>query len=198
MSAGKPRASGSKAKNLWNKPIVRHDFDDSSEFDGNAYTKGGWVLYMLRHELGDDAFYRAMKHYLEAIVEKNVVTADLARAIEESSTPMLTSSSANGCTAQALPSLTWAMPTTTKNTRLRSPSSNANGRRPSGNVPRAPRSRNYNRRWLETPSDHGFESHSGLHVACGFRAASSCSSIRGATCSSQPNFTKKRKSGSIN
>src|SRR5690348_13974530 len=34
--------------NLFNKPIVRHDFDDSSEFDGNAYTKGGLVLGMLR------------------------------------------------------------------------------------------------------------------------------------------------------
>jgi aminopeptidase N len=69
--------------NLWNKPIVRHDFDDSSEFDGNAYGKGGWVLYMLRHQIGEDAFYRSMKHYLEANRGKNVVTADLARAIEE-------------------------------------------------------------------------------------------------------------------
>src|SRR6202171_6481371 len=34
--------------NLYTKPMVRYDFDDSSEFDGNAYTKGGWVLYMLR------------------------------------------------------------------------------------------------------------------------------------------------------
>jgi len=68
---------------LWNKPIVRHDFDDSSEFDENAYGKGGWVLYMLRHQLGDDAFYGAMKHYLEANRGKNVVTADLAKAIEE-------------------------------------------------------------------------------------------------------------------
>jgi aminopeptidase N len=69
--------------NLWNKPIVRHDFDDSSEFDENAYGKGGWVLYMLRHQLGDDAFYRSMKHYLEANRGKNVVTADLVKAIEE-------------------------------------------------------------------------------------------------------------------
>src|SRR2546430_11775315 len=35
---------------LYAKPIVRRDFDDSSEFDGNAYTKGGWVLYMLRRQ----------------------------------------------------------------------------------------------------------------------------------------------------
>jgi aminopeptidase N len=69
--------------NLYTKPIVRHDFDDSSEFDGNAYTKGGWVLYMLRHQLGEDAFYRGLKHYLEVNRGKNVVTADLARAMEE-------------------------------------------------------------------------------------------------------------------
>jgi aminopeptidase N len=72
-----------ESKNLWNKSIVRHDFDDSSEFDGNAYGKGGWVLYMLRHQLGDDAFYRSMKRYLETNRGKNVVTADLAKAIEE-------------------------------------------------------------------------------------------------------------------
>ena len=70
--------------NLYAKPIVRHDFNDSGEFDGNAYTKGGWVLYMLRHQLGDDAFYRGLKHYLEVNRGKNVVTADLAKAVEES------------------------------------------------------------------------------------------------------------------
>jgi aminopeptidase N len=69
--------------NLYNKPIVRFDFTDSSEFDGNAYTKGGWVLYMLRHQLGEDAFYRGLKHYLEVNRGKNVVTADLVKAIEE-------------------------------------------------------------------------------------------------------------------
>ena len=70
--------------NLFNKPIVRYDFDDSSEFDGNAYTKGGWVFYMLRHQLGEDAFNRALKHYLEVNHGKNVVTADLVKAVEES------------------------------------------------------------------------------------------------------------------
>ena len=69
--------------NLYGKPIVRHDFNDSGEFDGNAYTKGGWVLYMLRHQLGEDAFYRGLKHYLEVNRGKNVVTADLTKAIEE-------------------------------------------------------------------------------------------------------------------
>ena len=72
-----------QSHNLYAKPIVRHDFDDSSEFDGNAYGKGGLVLYMLRHELGDNAFYAGLKHYLEANRGKNVVTADLVKAIEE-------------------------------------------------------------------------------------------------------------------
>ncbi|HEX4535873.1 MAG TPA: M1 family aminopeptidase [Candidatus Acidoferrum sp.] len=70
--------------NLYSKPIVRYDFDDSSEFDGNAYGKGGWVLYMLRHQLGEDAFNRALKHYLEVNHGKNVVTADFVKAVEES------------------------------------------------------------------------------------------------------------------
>jgi aminopeptidase N len=69
--------------NLWTKPLVRHDFDDSSEFDGNAYGKGGLVLYMLRHQIGEEAFYRGLKHYLEVNRGKNVVTADLVKAIEE-------------------------------------------------------------------------------------------------------------------
>ena len=69
--------------NLYAKPMVRYDFDDSSEFDGNAYTKGGWVLYMLRHQLGEPAFNRALKHYLEVNHGKNVVTADFVKAVEE-------------------------------------------------------------------------------------------------------------------
>src|SRR5712664_1190695 len=74
-----------ESNNLWNKPIVRHDFDDSSEFDENAYNKGGWVLYMLRHQMGEETFYRGIKHYLEVNRGKNVVTADLGKAIEEAS-----------------------------------------------------------------------------------------------------------------
>jgi aminopeptidase N len=68
---------------LYDKPIVRRNFDESEEFDDNAYGKGGWVLYMLRHQLGDDAFWRSLKHYLEVNRGKNVVTPDLIKAIEE-------------------------------------------------------------------------------------------------------------------
>ena len=70
-------------RSLYGKPIVRYDFEESEEFDGNAYGKGGWVLYMLRRQLGEDAFYAGLKHYLEANRGKNVMTSDLTKAIEE-------------------------------------------------------------------------------------------------------------------
>ena len=70
-------------RSLYDKPIVRYDFDESEEFDGNAYGKGGWVLYMLRRQLGEDAFYAGLKHYLEVNRGKNVMTSDLTKAIEE-------------------------------------------------------------------------------------------------------------------
>jgi aminopeptidase N len=68
---------------LFPVPIVTHDFSDSVEYAGNVYTKAGWVLDMLRYQLGDAQFYHALKHYLEKNRGQNVVTADLSRAIEE-------------------------------------------------------------------------------------------------------------------
>jgi aminopeptidase N len=68
---------------LYSKPIVRHDFDDSSEFDDNAYGKGGLVLYMLRQQIGEEAFYRGLRHYLETYRGKNVVTSGLIKSIDE-------------------------------------------------------------------------------------------------------------------
>ena len=70
-------------RSLYDKPIVRYDFEESEEFDGNAYGKGGWVLYMLRRQLGEDAFYAGLKHYLEANRGRNVMTSDLTKAVED-------------------------------------------------------------------------------------------------------------------
>jgi aminopeptidase N len=69
---------------LFQKPVVRHDFlEDSDEFDGNAYEKAGWVIDMLRYQLGEDTFYAGIKHYLEVNRGKNVLTSDFAKAMEE-------------------------------------------------------------------------------------------------------------------
>ncbi len=68
---------------LYSVPILTRHFTDASEYAGNFYSKAAWVLHMLRQKLGDAGFFRAMKHYLEANRGQNVVSADLAKAIEE-------------------------------------------------------------------------------------------------------------------
>jgi aminopeptidase N len=68
---------------LFAVPIVSRDFEDSTEYEGNVYDKAGWVLRMLREKLGDDDFFRALHNYLETNRGKNVVTADLQKAIEQ-------------------------------------------------------------------------------------------------------------------
>jgi aminopeptidase N len=50
------------------KPMVNRDLqepDDVYSFDGSkVYYKGGWVLQMLRHQLGEEVFWRAVAKYL--------------------------------------------------------------------------------------------------------------------------------------
>jgi aminopeptidase N len=70
---------------LYTVPIVNSDFKDSMDYAGNIYGKGGLVLEMLREQMGDDAFFRGLQHYLEANRLKTVVTADLLKALDESS-----------------------------------------------------------------------------------------------------------------
>ncbi|MFN2636713.1 MAG: M1 family aminopeptidase [Gemmatimonadaceae bacterium] len=52
-------------------------------FSGHIYPKGATVLQMLRHQLGDSLFWKAMNHYTTKHAYGNVVTADLRVAFEE-------------------------------------------------------------------------------------------------------------------
>ncbi|HTR54862.1 MAG TPA: M1 family aminopeptidase [Kofleriaceae bacterium] len=52
-------------------------------FDHHLYEKGGRVLHMLRALLGDDAFWRALSHYLKKHAHGLVESRDLARAVED-------------------------------------------------------------------------------------------------------------------
>jgi aminopeptidase N len=72
-----------RQKRLYPVPIVQRNFTDSIEYDGNVYTKGGWVLKMLRTKLGDQDFFRGLHYYLETNKNQNVVTADLEKAIDQ-------------------------------------------------------------------------------------------------------------------
>jgi aminopeptidase N len=78
------QAAWFRQRRLFDVPIVTHDFRDSLQYAGNIYGKAGLVLQMLREQLGDDAFFHALQHYLEINRLQNVVTADLIKAIEES------------------------------------------------------------------------------------------------------------------
>ena len=52
-----------------------------------TYTKGGWVLQMLRWKLGDENFFKAVKNYLEdpALAYRYAYTADLKKHFENTS-----------------------------------------------------------------------------------------------------------------
>lgn len=66
------------------RPIVERKFDDPMEMFGyHAYQKGGWVLHMLRSQLGEDLYRRCIKTWLERHAYGSVVTEDLNRVVEE-------------------------------------------------------------------------------------------------------------------
>ncbi len=69
----------------YKRPIVHHVYnsDGWELFDAHAYEKGSLVLHLLRFVLGEQGFWRAIQHYLRTNQGREVITADLERAIEE-------------------------------------------------------------------------------------------------------------------
>ena len=68
----------------YQRPVVCRQYDEPIHlFDAHLYEKGGRVLHMLRHELGEGPFWRAIGHYARKHANGSVETRDLARAIEE-------------------------------------------------------------------------------------------------------------------
>jgi aminopeptidase N len=69
------------------KPMVNRDLrnlDEVYRFDGSkVYYKGAWVLQMLRHQLGEEIFWRGVAKYLNDHRWQSVETGDLRRALEE-------------------------------------------------------------------------------------------------------------------
>ncbi len=69
----------------YRRPIVSNVYNEPIDiFDRQLYEKGSCVLHMLRHELGDALFWKAIRHYVAKHRGGNVTTPDLQRAIEES------------------------------------------------------------------------------------------------------------------
>ncbi len=68
----------------YQRPIVQRSYNQPVDiFDRHLYEKGGLVLHMLRRELGDEAFFDSIRHYLSRYKDHNVLTVDLQRAIED-------------------------------------------------------------------------------------------------------------------
>ncbi len=52
-------------------------------FDRHLYEKGGMVLHMLRHVLGDEGFFATLRHYAHRNAFRHVQTSDLEAAVRE-------------------------------------------------------------------------------------------------------------------
>ena len=65
------------------RPIVFNEYTNPmQQFDFRSYPKGGWVLHMLRSQLGDDLYRTCIKKYLEQHAFQSVVSDDLRQVIE--------------------------------------------------------------------------------------------------------------------
>jgi aminopeptidase N len=64
-------------------PVV--NYEEQSLFDllnRNSYQKGGWVLHMLRGEVGDEVFFEAIQDYYRQYRHATANTEDLKRVME--------------------------------------------------------------------------------------------------------------------
>jgi len=64
---------------------VYADPDDVFEKADDPYAKGAWVLHMLHARLGDEAFWRGTREYLNRWKYREVETGDFRRCLEEAS-----------------------------------------------------------------------------------------------------------------
>ncbi len=65
-------------------PIVHRNLDDMKKvLNGLVYQKGGWVLHMLRAEVGTEAFWTGMREYYRRYRDHNASTAELRAVFEQ-------------------------------------------------------------------------------------------------------------------
>ncbi len=65
-------------------PLVHFHYTSREDmFDAHSYNKGGLVLHMLRNEIGDDAFFEALKYYLNKNAYTDVEVHELRLAFED-------------------------------------------------------------------------------------------------------------------
>jgi aminopeptidase N len=68
----------------YRRPIVTNVYHEPIDvFDRHLYEKGSCVLHMLRTELGEARFWKAIRHYVAKHAGGSVESRDLARAVDE-------------------------------------------------------------------------------------------------------------------
>jgi len=68
------------------RPVMDRRYPNpDSMFDGRSYPKGAWIVHMLRHRLGDDAFWKGVKSYANDHKFHSVESYDLRRSLERAS-----------------------------------------------------------------------------------------------------------------
>ena len=68
----------------YRRPIVTHVYREAIElYDRHLYEKGACVYHMIRAELGEDLFWKAIATFVNDNAHKTVETVDLLRAIEK-------------------------------------------------------------------------------------------------------------------
>ncbi|MBD2177181.1 M1 family metallopeptidase [Pseudanabaena sp. FACHB-1998] len=81
---GEARSYLAEDRDRYRRPMVTHVYREAIElYDRHIYEKGGCVYHMLRTELGDALFWKAIHHFVQTNAHKTVETIDLLRAIEE-------------------------------------------------------------------------------------------------------------------
>ena len=67
-------------------PVVDSSVRNAMELlNANSYQKGGWVLHMLRCQLGNAAFQKGVQQYYAAFSGKNATTEDFRKVMEKAS-----------------------------------------------------------------------------------------------------------------
>jgi aminopeptidase N len=67
------------------KPVVDTISPHMELLNANSYQKGGWVLYMLREELGDSLMHASIRNFYRAYAGKNADTKDFQKVCEQTS-----------------------------------------------------------------------------------------------------------------
>lgn len=65
------------------RSVVDEDKDYMALLNSNSYAKGGWILHMLRRELGDTTFFKGVRTYYAEYAGKNADTRDLQAVFEK-------------------------------------------------------------------------------------------------------------------